>query len=64
MQVARNVAVKSTGVIDEVRARRDQGEALHLLVVAGDDRVDAEGAEAGIANSVSTTMAPPIRKPT
>src|SRR6266508_1273875 len=27
--------------------RRQQGEALHLLVVAGDDRVDAERAEAG-----------------
>src|SRR5215510_13304182 len=26
--------------------RRQQGEALHLLVVAGDDGVDAEGAEA------------------
>src|SRR2546426_8193332 len=27
--------------------RRQQGEALHLLVVARDDRVDAEGPEAG-----------------
>src|SRR5262245_31227705 len=27
------------------RERRDQREPLHLLVVAGDDRVDAEGAE-------------------